>query len=219
VSIMLKRIFALGIATMAFGSLAFVDATNSTAFAGESRPVGPEVCSQQISYQTFQDACTNPAGNGWQIRPAAINITCTKRELVWLPSSSTMEMRLPTLVDIDVSLGGKKKCVDDNGSFQSEVVQQATCFQFEQVERTYSRTIEATCDDLLSYNSAIELCDAALKGAPGGWTQLPGEKKTNLVMNSCGSQPLLVPGAQPNVEVKEDLVILPAVTQPSVSQP
>jgi hypothetical protein len=194
VFIMLKRIFALGLATVAFGSLAFVDSAISTAFAGEgqdvlmeSRPVGPELCSQQLSFQSFQNACTNPDGNGWQIRPAAINITCTKRELVWIPSPTKLEMRLPTLVDIDVSLGGKKKCVDDNSSYQSEIVEQATCFQFEQVERNYSRTIVATCDDLLKHSSAIELCDVALKGSPAGWTQLPGEQKTNLVMNSCAS--------------------------------
>jgi hypothetical protein len=212
VSIMLKRIFALAVATVAFGSLALVDSANSTAFAGEpSRPVGPELCSQQLSFQSFQDACTNPDGNGWQIRPAAINITCTKRELVWIPAPSTIQMRLPTLVDIDVSLGGKKKCVDDNSSYQSEIVEQATCFQFEQVERNYSRTIVATCDDLLRYSSAIELCDAALKGSPAGWTQLPGEQKTNLVMNSCAGQMAF------DTSKKEE--ILTPVTQPGLEQP
>jgi hypothetical protein len=180
---MLKRIFALGIATVAFGSLALVDANAAEPQVSQSRPIGPEVCAEQLSFESFQDACTNPEANGWQIRPPVINVTCTKRELVWLPSKTTMQMRLPTLVDIDVSLGGKKKCVDDRASFQSESVETATCFQFEQVERTYSRTILATCNDLARFSSAVELCDMTLKGM-GGWAVV-AQDKTGQIMNSC----------------------------------
>lgn len=190
---MLMRIFALGIATVAFGSIALVDASAAEpqqgpaeSQQGPARPIGPEVCAEQLSFDAFQDACNNPEANGWQIRPPQINVTCTKRELVWVPSRPTMEMRLPTLIDIDVSLGGKKKCVDDRASYQSESVEVATCFQFDQVERTYSRTIQATCIDLLKYNSAVELCDMTLKGT-AGWA-LVAHEKTNLTLNSCTGQ-------------------------------
>ncbi len=187
VSIMMMRIFAYGVATVAFGSLALIEATDSTAFAGEPRQIETYECKEQISFESFQNACKNPAANGWQIRPHQIDVMCTKRELVWLPSRTSVDVNLTTFVDIDVRFGGKKKCVEDRASFQSDIMEKATCFQFEQVERTYSRTIAANCDDLAKFNSAVELCDATLKGAAAGWA-LIGQNKTDNIVNSCDGQ-------------------------------
>ena len=77
---MLKRVLALGIATVALGSLAFVDAANSVALAGVAEPPSREIgmCQYYDDFDTFKDTCVNPAAYGNQLPPNAIDITVAR---------------------------------------------------------------------------------------------------------------------------------------------
>lgn len=206
---MLMRIFALGVAAVAFGSLALVDATTSTAIAGEpSRQIITEEPSRQIDtcksyddFDTFKNTCVNPTAYGHQIPPSEIHISCEKRQTKWVPNRKSIELRLPIYTDKNVGASNNKlHCTDDRLSEPDEQIEYATCTLFEETELTYSRTLQATCNDVLKFESAMELCDATLKNA-GAWAMVR-ESKTGDVRNSCDAdvQTQAVKPSQPSQE-------------------
>jgi hypothetical protein len=196
---MLKRVLALGIATVALGSLAFVDAANSVALAGVAEPPSREIgmCQYYDDFDTFKDTCVNPAAYGNQLPPNAIDIRCDKVETKWIANRKSIELRLPTSVTSAVGASNTKlHCVDDEQSVSGEQVENATCIEFQQFGYTYSRTIQATCDDVLRFDDAMELCDATLKSA-AAWAQVGQPEAIGEPLNSCGAQTQPPEGEQP----------------------
>lgn len=186
---MLMRIFAIGLATVTFGALVFVDGADSTAFAGDQRPIDEQKCQEKVTFQAFQDACKRPTLNGWQYSPGSIEVKCTKRETLWLPHPVSINLPLETRVDLEVCLGAKKKCVGEQQSRPNAGFVDATCMQYKEVERKYERSLTPSCADIEHFHSAIDLCDAAFRNSPTSWTLIAPEKPTGRIKDTCAGQP------------------------------
>jgi hypothetical protein len=183
---MLKRILALGITSVAFGSLAFIG-TGAEALAGPTQ--GPSLaCTSTVSFQDLQNGCQNPGAMGWQIPPSSIEITCNRSELVWQSRPSNCPVN--GNVHLEAQLVSSKACVSQ------EITDTPTSFtmnsqQFVQVENDYSRTLAVTCNDLLSYPTVTALCAATLKGLAPNWS-LVGSRETGAVIDTCGAPQQIV---------------------------
>ncbi|MDC3958676.1 hypothetical protein [Polyangium jinanense] len=188
---MLKRIFAIGLTAVAFGSLAFVDATTSEALAGQEgyRPVESDAtCAKHFSFEEIQNRCGDPRSMGWQREPKWFSISCTRTDLTWKQREFLVPIELGVSSSTYAEMSCEKACVSDTGNKEhgKTIVVQAPCREFTEMETTFKRDVTVSdCRELLSFSSVAELCDAKLKEAQGAWSFV-NARETGNVVNTCG---------------------------------
>ncbi|MDI3291636.1 hypothetical protein [Polyangium sp. 15x6] len=188
---MLKRIFAIGLTTLAFGSLAFMDATTSEALAAQQegyRPIDSEAtCARQFSFEELQNSCGNPRSMGWQREPKWFSISCTRTDITWKQKEILVPIELGVSSSTYAELSCEKSCVSDTGNKEhmKTILAQAPCREFTEMESTFKRDVTVhDCKELLSFSSVAELCDAKLKDAQGSWAFVD-VRATGNVVNTC----------------------------------
>jgi len=186
---MLKRIFAIGLTAVAFGSLAFMNAGSEALAAQEGyRPIEQgSTCARQLTFEELQEACQNPHAVGWQRAPKWINISCTRTDVTWKEKEIPVTIELPVSSSLDAALSAEKPCVSDAGQKHNPdmIVVDVPCREFTEHETTYRRDVNVyDCNELLSYSSVVALCDAKMKGARGAWSFV-GARATGSVVNTC----------------------------------
>ncbi|MDI1445502.1 hypothetical protein [Polyangium sp. 6x1] len=187
---MLKRIFAIGLTAVAFGSLAFVDVSTSEAATGQEdqRSIESEAtCARQFSFADLQDKCGNPQAMGWQRGPKWFSISCERTERTWKQKDLFVPIELEVTSSTHATLSCEKACVSDMGDkdHSKTIVVNAPCREFTELETTFSRDVTVSdCNELLSFSSVADLCDAKLKGAPGAWAFVGSREIRNF--DTCG---------------------------------
>lgn len=190
---MLKRIFAIGLTAVAFGSLAFADATTSEALAAVGqegyRPIESEAtCARQFTFEEIQSRCGDPRSLGWQREAKWFSISCTRTDVTWKQKEILVPIELEVSSSTHAELSCEKACVSDMGNkgHVKSIVVQAPCREFTEVETTFKRDVTVNdCKELLSFSSVAELCDAKLKDARGSWSFV-NARDTGNVVNTCG---------------------------------
>ncbi|MDI1435495.1 hypothetical protein [Polyangium sorediatum] len=187
---MLKRICAIGLSAIAFGSLAFVDATTSEALAGEEGQVSTDYCEgkKQLSYEELQEACEHPLMAGNQRKPYVIDILCERTARIWKEKPDFVKVPVDKHSTFRATLKSDKGCTPDEDDLRREtpIEVMLPCKQFVEMELTYSRTASVSCDDVLANSNVIQMCESTLKRTRGVETVIKTEA-TGRVFNNCSA--------------------------------
>ncbi|MRG91008.1 hypothetical protein [Polyangium spumosum] len=197
---MLKRIFAIGLAVSAFGSLAFMDAAGSDALAAEKGPRSAiPSWYKEMTFEQFKVACARPGDMGFQIAPENIKIRCEQTTLAWM--AEDVDISLEGYASLRAELTSTKGNVS-GGQFVHETTDQG-CTTFVQITRRSSREVTPSCEQVLYAESAAALCRETMKGARQAWVVVD-EQATGAALQVCATRDSLIVSSKEGAGLEQE---------------